>query len=81
MTSKKPTSAQLKYLRLGRYQPGGKLPLFDPDGQLINTTTIRSCIRQGWATQWFNNPIKSDWLVCKLTEEGINTVDKYAHGR
>ncbi|PHQ68974.1 MAG: hypothetical protein COB93_09255 [Sneathiella sp.] len=77
MVSKRPTSPQLKYLRLGRYQPGGKLPLFDPNGQQIKATTIRSCIRQGWATYWFENPIKADWLVCKLTEAGVKAVDKY----
>jgi hypothetical protein len=77
MISKTPTTAQLKYLRLGRFQPGGKLPLFDPNGQQISATTIRSCIRKGWAASWFKNPIKPDWLVCKLTEEGIKTVDKY----
>ncbi|MCR9215142.1 MAG: hypothetical protein NXI13_15610 [Proteobacteria bacterium] len=77
MNSRTPTNAQLKYLRLGRYQPGGKLPLFDPNGQQISATTIRSCIRKGWAKQWFRNPIKSDWLVCKLTEEGIRIVDRH----
>lgn len=70
MKSKRPTAAQLKYLSLGRTQPGGKLPLFDMNGQQISAATIRSCIRSGWAEPWFNNPIKPDWLVCKLTETG-----------
>jgi hypothetical protein len=77
MALKPPTAAQLKYLRLGRYQPGGKLPLFDPNGQQISRTVIKSCLTKGWVSAWFDNPIKPDWLVCKLTEEGIRAIDKY----
>ncbi|MCC3304537.1 hypothetical protein [Sneathiella sp. HT1-7] len=77
MASRSPSAAQLKYLRLGRFQPGGKLPLFDPNGQQISKTVIRSCLKKGWVKTWFDNPIKPDWLVCKLTAEGIRMVDKY----
>jgi hypothetical protein len=31
---------------------------------------VRSCIDQGWAEPWFSNPLKPDWLVCKLTAAG-----------
>jgi len=31
---------------------------------------IRRCLAAGWAEPWFENPIKPDWLVCKLTEAG-----------
>ena len=64
------SSAQRAYLRRGMDQPGGKLPLFDEYGQHYNTRTIRSCIVRGWAEPWFDNPIKPDWLVCKLTQAG-----------
>lgn len=70
----RPTAAQRAWLRLGLDQPGGKLPLFDERGQRVNERTIRSCIEQGWAEPWFDNPIKPDWLVCKLTEEGRKSV-------
>ena len=66
----KPTAAQLRYLRLGLNQPGGKLPLFDGEGQEINPKTIRSCVARGWAEPWFDNPAMPNWLVCKLTAEG-----------
>jgi len=66
----RPTDFQLKYLRRGLRQPGGKLPLFDEEGQQISPQTIRACIRAGWAEPWFANPIKPDWLVCRLTPEG-----------
>ncbi|MFQ5783828.1 MAG: hypothetical protein ACE5H8_03270 [Alphaproteobacteria bacterium] len=66
----RPTATQRRWLRRGLDQPGGKLPLFDESGQTINAQTIRSCIRQGWATPWIRNPIKPDWLVCKLTDAG-----------
>ena len=66
----RPTRAQLRYLRRGLNQPGGKLPLFDESGAAISPRTIRSCVRQGWAKPWFRNPVKPDWLVCRLTEGG-----------
>ena len=66
----KPTKSQIGWLKKGLDQAGGKLPLFDSNGQKISSRTINSCLKQGWAEPWFNNPIKPDWLVCKLTEVG-----------
>ena len=65
-----PTTVQRAYLRRGLDQPGGKLPLFDVHGQRYPASTIRSCIERGWAEPWFANPIKPDWLVCRLTQAG-----------
>jgi hypothetical protein len=65
-----PSPAQRAWLARGLDQPGGKLPLFDRDGQCIDPRTIQSCVEQGWAEPWFHNPLKRDWLVCKLTEAG-----------
>lgn len=64
------SQAQLRYLRLGLGQPGGKLPLFDRGGQEIKPATIKSCVEKGLAEPWFSNPVKPGWLVCRLTEEG-----------
>jgi len=60
----------LAWLKRGLEQPGGKLPLFDRDGQRIDPRTVQTCIDQGWAEPWFRNPLKPDWLVCKLTDKG-----------
>ncbi len=65
-----PTAAQRAWLVRGLDQPGGKLPLFDEEGQHYPARTIRACIDRGWAEPWFRNPIKPDWLVCKLTQAG-----------
>lgn len=65
-----PTDIQLAWLKRGLNQPGGKLPLFDEWGQKVSERTIRSCIDHGWAEPWFTNPLKPDWLVCKLTNIG-----------
>jgi hypothetical protein len=65
-----PTPAQRRWLRGGLDQPGGKLPLFDGNGQRVSERTVRSCIAHGWAEPWFTNPLKTDWLVCKLTHLG-----------
>jgi hypothetical protein len=65
-----PTLPELLYLRRGLAQPGGKLPLFDLDGQTVAAAIVRRCLGRGWAEPWFSNPLKPDWLVCKLTEVG-----------
>ena len=65
-----PSALQKAWLRRGLDQPGGKLPLFDPNGKQIDPRTIRRCIEAGWAEPWFANPLKPDWLVCKLTGSG-----------
>jgi hypothetical protein len=73
-TQKKPSASQMRWLSRGAGQAGGKLPLFDEDGQKIKSQTVRCCIENGWAEPWFSNPIKPDWLVCKLTEAGRSLV-------
>ncbi len=65
-----PTEVQRAWLARGVSQAGGKLPLFDEAGRRIDARTIRSCIEQGWAEPWFANPLKPDWLVCRLTDSG-----------
>jgi hypothetical protein len=77
---RRPTPAQLLWLSSGVRQPGGKLPLFDSIGQRVDERTIKSCLDHGWAEPWFNNPIKPDWLVCKLTEEGRTLVEEAHNG-
>ncbi len=64
------SAAQRRYLERGLSEPGGKLPLFDKNGQRIKDQTIKACIKNGWAEHWYRNPIKPDWLVCKLTRSG-----------
>ena len=55
---------------MGLGQPGGKLPLFNKDGQRFDKRTVRACLANGWAEPWVPNPIKPDWEVCKLSEAG-----------
>ena len=69
-STSQPSAVQRAWLSRALTQPGGKLPLFDPNGQRVSPRTIQSCIDQGWAEPWFANPTKPDWLVCKLTELG-----------
>lgn len=70
------THTQKRWLSRGLSQPGGKLPLFDEDGTKIKKRTIVSCINRGWAEPWFSNPLKPDWLVCRLTKAGRAKVQK-----
>ena len=74
----RPTAVQHSYLKRGLEQPGGKLPLFDDKGQRYGERTVRRCIEQGWAEPWFHNPIKPDWLICKLTAAGEAVVAETA---
>lgn len=69
-----PSSAQKAWLRRGLEQPGGKLPLFDEEGQRVNLQMVQSCLDHGWAEPWFANPVKPDWLVCKLTAAGRKAI-------
>ena len=69
-----PTRAQRAWLLRGLDQPGGKLPLFDRNGQRVNTRMVRTCLDKGWAEPWFENPLKPDWLVCKLTDQGRRAI-------
>ena len=70
------SAPQRRYLKRGLTQPGGKLPLFDDEGQRINPKTIKACMKNGLCEPWFSNPIKPDWLVCKLTDKGRKLLEK-----
>jgi hypothetical protein len=70
----RPSQSQRRYLSRGLAQPGGKLPLFDEDGRQVPRQTVAACIAHGWAEAWFANPIKPDWLVCKLTATGYRVL-------
>jgi hypothetical protein len=70
----RPTEAQRRYLERGLTQAGGKLPLFDRDGREVSKKTVESCVAHGWAAPWVQNPIKLDWLVCRLTEAGYRVL-------
>ena len=66
----RPSPRQRRWLRRGLAQPEGKLPLFDEEGRRVDARTVAACIAAGWAAPWFDNPLKRDWLVCRLTDLG-----------
>jgi len=70
----RPTEPQRRFLERGLTEPGGKLPLFDPEGRQVPRKTVEACISHGWAEPWTVNPIKPDWLVCKLTSAGYRAL-------
>ena len=72
----RPTEAQRRYLLRGLGEPGGKLPLFDRNGREVPRKTVEACIAHGWAEPWGKNPIKPDWLVCRLTPEGYRALGR-----
>ncbi len=70
----RPTPTQAAWLKCGLAQPGGKLPLFDHEGQHYDPRTVRACVEKGWAAPWIGNPLKPNSLVCKLTDAGRQVV-------
>ena len=72
----RPTIPQRRYLERGLDQAGGKLPLFDRDGREVPKKTIAACIIHGWAEPWTRNPIKPEWLVCRLTPDGYRLLGR-----
>jgi len=70
------TAPQRRWLERGLGQAGGKLPLFDQNGQRYDARMIRSAIEHGLAEPWFSNPIKPDWLVCRLSDKGRAALQK-----
>lgn len=73
------TEAQRRYLERGLAEPGGKLPLFDRDGREVSHKTVEACVAHGWAERWITNPIKPDWPVCRLTEQGRRVLGHDRH--
>jgi hypothetical protein len=73
-TGVRPTEAQRRYLERGLCEPGGKLPLFDREGREVSRKTIEACMAHGWAEPWVANPIRPDWLVCRLTDAGYRAL-------
>jgi hypothetical protein len=72
----RPSGAQIRYLERGLDQPGGKLPLFDRDGRLVPVKTVQACVEHGWSEPWTRNPIKPEWLVCRLTAAGYQVLGR-----
>ena len=72
----RPSPAAEAYLLRGLEQPGGKLPLFDRDGQPYSEDIIRDCLARGWAEPWFSNPTKPDWLICRITPPGRAALER-----
>jgi hypothetical protein len=71
-----PTSAERAYLKPGLEQPGRKLPLFDHVGQPVPARVIQACLVRGWAERWFANPLAPQWLVCRLTDKGVEALQR-----
>ena len=65
---------EILYLRRGLTQPGASCRCSTSTARTSRADIVRRCLDRGWAEPWFNNPLKPDWLVCKLTEAGRRLV-------
>jgi hypothetical protein len=68
--SQRISPVELSWLARGLDQPDGRLPVFAQDGSPVPRRMIEAAIRNGRAERWFHNPLKPDWLVCRLTPAG-----------
>lgn len=65
-----PSSQQKRWLQRGLSKDGGKLPLFDEQGQAISERTVKTCVSRGWVEPMFSASKDPAWTVCRLTELG-----------
>lgn len=72
------TAKERAWLRRGLDQPDGKLPLFGPDGGQVPRALVLACLSKGLAERWFDNPLKPDWLVCRLTPAARTLLERPA---
>lgn len=61
---------QWNYLKGGFDNVNGHLPLFDDEGNWIDSETIDTCQREGWAEPVYERNILRDLKRLRLTEEG-----------
>jgi len=66
--------AVFAWLKTGVNNADGRLALFDGSGQRIEAHIQRVAIAQGWAEGWFANPMRPDWMVCRLTQSGAQAL-------
>jgi hypothetical protein len=76
LAAAQPTAAEAAYLRPGLTQPGRKLPLFDRHGRPVRAQVILVCLARGWAERWFANPLAPEWMVCRLTDKGVEALER-----
>jgi hypothetical protein len=60
----------LTWLKTGLNNPEGRLSLFDGSGQKIPASIQRFAIQNDLAEGWFANPMRPEWMVCRLTARG-----------
>ncbi len=63
-------SAALRFLKSGLRSPGGKLPLFDEEGQRVDGDLMRYCVESGLAETWFVESRQPDLPIYRITEKG-----------
>ncbi len=61
---------QWNYLKGGFDNINGHLPLFDEEGNWIDSETIDTCQKEGWAEPVYEKNILRDLKRLRLTEEG-----------
>lgn len=71
----------IAWLKTGAGNKEGRLALFDGTGQRVDQTVQRAALSQGWVEGWFANPMRPDWMVCRLTPSGRRFLAENTTGR
>ena len=66
-----------QWLSGGLTRPESRLALFDQFGEPIDRALVREAIRLGYAEPWFANPMRPEWMVCRLTARGRAALDRH----
>ncbi|MEP3655166.1 MAG: hypothetical protein ABJO36_09745 [Litorimonas sp.] len=71
----------LNWLKGGLDRSDGRLAMFDTFGEPVNKAVIKSAIAAGLAEPWFSSPMRPQWMVCRITAKGRETLNLSARTR
>lgn len=71
----------IAWLKTGAGNTEGRLALFDGMGQRIDSQIQRAALSWGWVEGWFANPMRPDWMVCRLTPAGKRALAESTRAR
>ena len=64
------------WLQGGLNRSDGRLALFDRFGEPVDKAVIKTAIKQGLAEPWFSSPMRPQWMVCRITPKGRESLSR-----
>jgi hypothetical protein len=68
----RPTQEELRWMRRGLNQPGGKIPVFDESDTPVDPKIVLRCLEQQWVEPWVGNQKNPNnlYMACRLSPLG-----------